>query len=83
MSMNIDEAVKLLNQVGLPVGLVLIILWFIGRNIWPFFVKQLEEAQKRHEESEKRFMEALVRVDEKIVSRLEQIANKLNGLEKD
>lgn len=81
--MNIDEAIKLLNQVGLPIGLLLVILWFGGKHIWPFFVRQLEEAQKRHEESERKFMEALVRVDEKIVSRLEQIASKLDNLGKE
>lgn len=80
--MTLDDVLKLINQVGLPIGLLMVMLWFGGKFLWPFFVKQLEDSHTSREQSQTIFLESLRYINEEIVKKLDLIASKLNGEKK-
>lgn len=88
--MDHTEIITVINQLGLPIGLVIILLLFGAKFIWPFFTNQIITLQKEREASkelmlkmQEMFIHTLDLIMNEIIKRLDQIADKLNGRKHD
>ena len=73
---DLREWLHLFNQLGLPIGLVFVLL----RALWPFMVRRIEVAEQAREASQKVFTDTLQQIGTESIGRLEQIGKNLEHL---
>lgn len=58
------EWLPFVKEVGLPVALVALFLFFLWKGFWPFMVKQIDEAREARKEDQQAFLSALKERDQ-------------------
>ena len=89
--MTTQEGVSLVGSLGFPIVLVLGLLWFVKRDLWPWYMQYMQERavaqDERHKEYQAAVMrsnaavEALVTLITKIDQRLEDHTRRLQIIE--
>lgn len=82
--------VSIINQVGLPIALVLLFLWFGIKYIWPYLekqqdylVQQIQTLQKAREDSQEKYLNSLSNLDKTLGLHFEKLVDKLNIMHED
>lgn len=78
--MDFAAWVETLARQGTPLGIVALMIWFAYKMLWPFFVKQLEDAQAARKVEAEKFMEALAKRDALAKQTADQIVQSLQTL---
>lgn len=81
------EVITVINQLGLPIGLVIVLLYFGAKFVWPFFTKQIESLQSEREHSrelmmkmQELFLQTLGNVHNEITKRLDEVSVNLKDV---
>lgn len=83
--MGHTEIITVINQLGLPIGLVIILLFFGAKFVWPFFTDQIKTLQAEREASKElmlkmqtMFINSLDKIHDQIIKRLEELATTID-----
>ena len=97
LTTEVGQVGELIQQVGLPIALLAVILWFGIKYIWPsfekeksFLVSQIESLQKGRDISEAKYLESmnkmvgsLEKLEDIFNKHNEKVAEKLNSMHND
>lgn len=88
--MTVEQAVALIEQLGLPTVIILAVAWFVSHDIWPFAIekfwpyvvqriesgdKEREKINQERQDDRQSFLMALEKRDKAMSTALEELAD--------
>ncbi len=78
--MTSTELTSVVSALGFPIVLVVLMLWFFGKSVWPWYVKRQAEQDAAQAALYDRFLLALDRLINKMDSQHAEVISELRNL---